>query len=141
MQGLVLLLVGLMGLQDLPLQSVVHTIRQATAHHECSHPKGVCPMNPDGPCRCNHDADAISTDGPALSACDGQQSTTATVLAAPKILPDPVAPLPRPRVESVTRNRARMSLSPQRTGDEVFHPPRKLADVRPSLTLRAPISA
>ena len=141
------LLVLAVGVQTIPLRQLVHHVRQASTHHEsahhgCAHPKGYCPMNPDGPCRCAHDDVGETTpDEPTLRACtdgalDGVFSSVRGVwLLAPRVRP------PSPRATVLARPHGASSLSPQRAGDDIFHPPRPRAPRRPGSTLQASVSA
>jgi len=144
-QGIALLLVAAIGLQGVPLQSIIHNAQHAAshhmgAHHECTHPQGVCPMNPDGPCQCNHD-NPTTTDGPVFEGCNSPASPAVQSTAQRLWVSDPGLQMPRRRSHLISLTPRRPSLSSQRTGDDVFHPPRHSADVRPAAPLQAPVSA
>jgi hypothetical protein len=145
-QGLALLLVAVIGLQGVPLQTLIHSVQHAashhkTAHHGCTHPQGVCPMNPDGPCQCNHDDTSPTTDGPVFEGCNIPTSAVLQTATRGLWIAVPGLQLPPRRSHLVPLIPRRSSLSSQRTGDDVFHPPRHSADVRPAAPLQAPVSA
>ena len=140
LQVLSVLLALVVGLQGLPLQSALHLLHDAPAHEECTHPKGVCPMNPGGPCECDHDRPSPDVpDEPTLRPCDGGASDG--VFSSTPAVWRPVSAdrMPLPRASSIPRPVAPSSLSSQRAGDDVFHPPRPRAADRPGATLPVPL--
>jgi hypothetical protein len=135
-----ILLALLVGLQGMPLQSLVQSVQHGAVHHECSHPDGVCPMNPDGPCQCNHDTPS-SPDEPTLQSCSNSGPIAVLSLALPKWVPTVGTPIPAPDSDDPLRTPHRLVLSSQRVGDDVFRPPPVQAAQRPARTLQASGSA
>ncbi|MFB6248559.1 MAG: hypothetical protein ABEL97_08325 [Salinibacter sp.] len=129
-QALSLLLVLVVGLQALPLRSVVHHVQRAATHHEsahhgCAHPKGVCPMNPGGPCECDHDHDRTPPDEPTLRSCSGPSTSGLPPAVSGKWVPVPSSRIPSPSViPTLPRAAPPDVLSPQRAGTDIFRPPR-----------------
>lgn len=130
-RALALLLVAVLGLQGVPLQSIVQSVQHGAAHQACSHPDGVCPMTPEGPCSCNHDAPS-SPDEPTVRNCSNSGPAAILSLALPKRVPNAEAPIPAPRSDRHVRTPHRLVLSSQRVGDDIFHPPRRPAEHRPA---------
>lgn len=126
-QSLALVLAGVVLLQSGPIQSVVHSIQ--SVQHECScHRDGICPRNPDGPCTCDHHsapADADSSEGPVFRVCHDTQSDAVRTVVTPKRVFNREARGPIPPVFTHRRPVEYDELSPQRVGDDVFHPPQQ----------------
>lgn len=137
-RGLALLLVAAVGLQGVPLQTLVQSAQHATAHHQCDHPEGICPMNPDGPCTCDHgDTSSDATDEPVFTSCNSHDSSVAPPPTRLMWVSDAGIQLPRPRPTSVDQRPRYSVLVSQRMGDDIFRPPRTAAERRPALTLQA----
>jgi len=135
-----ILLALVVGLQGLSLQAVVHAFHVAPQQQECTHPKGFCPMNPGGPCECDHnDASSEAPNEPTLRPCDGGDSDGVFSPTPGVWLAASVDRIPLPRKSSVSRLVVPFSRSSQRMGDDVFRPPRFRA-VRPGSTLPVPLS-
>lgn len=139
-RALALLLLAALGLQAAPVQPLVQHLLHESPHQQCSHPQGVCPMNPDGPCQCNHDAPS-SPDEPTLRSCGTSGPVAVLTVALPKWLPSTATPIPAPRSDRQARTPHRLVLVSQRRGDDVFHPPQSQADRRPARTRPARPSA
>jgi len=124
-----MLLIGVLGLQVLPVQLVYPT---PSAQHECAE-RGFCPRNPDGPCMCahhgagagDHHAGAAEANGHAstIQACGSPTDTPLLmsglvngVFVAAYVIPTPVhadrwGPPSDP-------------LAPQQRGVDIFRPPK-----------------
>jgi hypothetical protein len=139
-RALALLLLAALGLQAAPVQPLVQHLRHGATHQHCSHPEGVCPMNPDGPCTCDHDAPP-STDGPVFEGCSSPHSSAIQLTTRLMLVFDHRLSLPAPRSQVIALVPRRPVLTSQRVGDDVFHPPRTQADERPVATQQASISA
>jgi hypothetical protein len=135
-QALSVLLVGLLALQGLPLQGVVQAVQSPSPHHECTHPTGYCPMNPDGPCTCNH-ADTDAPDEPTVRACSGASTSGLAVAVVGTWVIDRVGQMLAPRERPMSRTPIVSFLSSQRVGDRIFHPPRLPAEDRSGRPLPA----
>ncbi len=122
-RALTLCLVLIVGLQSLPLQSFVHGLQDTPAHEECAHPHDFCPMTASGECTCAH-ADASAPDEPTFRPCDGTEANASSSITAGKWLFVTASLLPSPRVETTRRRPNVSSLTSQRTGADVFRPPR-----------------
>jgi hypothetical protein len=139
-QMLCLLLALAVGMQGLPVHTIVKSLQGTDEHHACAHAKGYCPMNPDGPCRCDRNS-TETPDRPTFQSCG---DTPATVVLAPladkwRFPSAELLPVPQTRSRPYSLMSAR--LTSQRTGDDVFHPPRVQAHDRPGSTLQALPSA
>ncbi|PSQ77993.1 MAG: hypothetical protein BRD35_02525 [Bacteroidetes bacterium QH_7_62_13] len=134
-RALALLLLAALGLQAVPLQPVVQHLQHGATHQECTHPKGVCPMNPDGPCECDHDTPSPANE-PTLESCTEDSPTALRHLALSEWVSPPTVTVPAPRLVTHSPSPDRLLLSSQRTGDDVFRPPRVEAE-RPARTLQA----
>ncbi|MFP4228551.1 MAG: hypothetical protein ACLFTE_06965 [Salinivenus sp.] len=141
-RGLALLLVLSVGVQGVPLQAVVQSVQHATAHHQCDHPEGVCPMNPDGPCTCDHgDTTSDSTDEPVFTSCNSHDSSVALTTTRLTWVAEPAPQLPRRHATTAAPRPRHSILVSQRVGDDIFRPPRTPAERRPVPTLQAPVLA
>ncbi len=135
-QLLSLLLILAVGVQGLPVHTFVQHIQSPHTHHECSHSKGYCPTNPDGPCQCDHNS--IDPPGePTFQPCSDHSSTTALIASSPKWRPLSTEQIPVPHAHPLDYSSTPVTRSSQRMGDDVFHPPRAQAHVRPGSTLQA----
>jgi len=127
-----MLLVGVLGLQVLPVQLVYPT---ASAHHECAE-RGFCPRNPDGPCLCAHhgteagthhaeapDPDGLAPHASTMQACGGTTDAPLLVSGWVKgvVVSTRVVPMP-PRTDRWAP--PFHSLVPQRCGADIFRPPK-----------------
>lgn len=108
--------------QGMPLQSIVHSLQHDAAHHQCDHSDGICPMNPNGPCTCDHSSDE-STDGPALQSCSSSQAS-AVAATLSRWIPWSRVQGPAPQMHVQSQAAVYTIRSSQRMGDEIFHPPR-----------------
>lgn len=117
------LVIALAG-QGVPVQSLVQAIHQGpTSHHECAHERGYCPMNPDGPCECEHTAPE-APDEPTLRPCHGPSPDGLTATPVGRWLLDrTVWPL-APRMRPVHRPPTAPILTSQHRGPDIFRPPR-----------------
>lgn len=123
----IILAVGV-GLQGTPMQSLVHHINGPDTHQECAHANGFCPMNPDGPCECNHtETKSNQADEPSLTTCNSGDSPVATVTTPRMWIGELADGMPAPAVKALVYRPQAPLLFSQRTGDEIFHPPRVLA--------------
>lgn len=135
-----LLLILAVGMQGLPVHTVVQHLQDTHTHHECSHAKGYCPMNPDGPCRCDHNP-SEAPDKPTFRSCGNNTSSAVLRAASPKWRLPSSEKIPAPHAAPVVYLSSSATRSSQRTGDDVFHPPRTQAATRPGSTLQALHSA
>jgi hypothetical protein len=135
-QALSVLLVGLLALQGLPLQGVVQAVQSPSPHHECTHPAGYCPMNPDGPCTCAHAA-PDAPDEPTVRPCSPAPADGFSVAMVGKWILDRVGCTLTPHERPVSRTPIVSFLSSQRVGARIFHPPRLLAEDRSGRPLPA----
>ncbi len=131
-------LAGTMLLQSGPVRVLVQSAGQTLAQKRCRHhtEQMVCPRNPDGPCTCTHDdsegagVDSESVTGATFEACNGGGAGA----LSPSISPLGWTPVgtnrPGPHVSENSYAPRYSSLSPQRVGNEIFHPPRTTPDVR-----------
>lgn len=139
-RALSLCLVLVVGLQGLPLQSLVHGLQQTPTHEECTHPHDFCPMTASGECTCAH-ADAKAPDEPTFRPCDGTETNAVSPVATGKWLFVTVSVLPSPRLQTHTRPPKVAFLTSQRTGTDVFRPPRRPTHLRSGSTLPTALSA
>lgn len=121
-----------------PMRGLVLVAGQTVGEKMCRHHarQEVCPRNPDGPCTCmHHDTQDQSSEsgeskGPVFEACDGGGANA----LSPSLSPLGWTPVATSRLgPRIFKNRYAQvahSLSPQRVGDDVFHPPRTTLDVR-----------
>lgn len=128
-QVLAVLLVGVMGMQGVPLSLLQHAAPTPCVCME----RGYCPRNPDGPCTCEHGPDESETagthhhsenthEGPVLQPCAPSGSDALTAVSPlkwlierpPLLLSAPTSPSP-----SV----AYRFESPQGVGEDVVYPP------------------
>lgn len=141
-QALSLVLALAIGVQGVPLQALVQSVQSPSPHHECSHARDYCPMNPNGPCQCNHtETGADGTTEPTFQACTGGGSTIISTAVWGKWLLEVGTGTPVPQKRPFTRRSTVSTLSPQRVGDDVFRPPRTEAEPWPVKTLQASRSA
>ena len=136
-QVLCLLLTLAVGLQGLPVHTLVQNLQGTDAHHACAHAEGYCPMNPDGPCRCEHNSTEVP-DQPSFQSCGDTPATVVLAPLADKWRLPLTETLPVPQTHSRSYVSTPVLLTSQRTGDDVFHPPRDQAATRPGSTLQAP---
>lgn len=80
-------------------------------------------MNPDGPCTCNH-ADTEAPDEPTVRACSGASTSGLAVAVVGKWVIDRVGQMLAPRERTAAQTPVVPTLSSQRFGDSIFHPPR-----------------
>jgi len=132
-----LVLVCAIGLQGVPIQSVLQHVHTSAAHHQCNHPAGYCPMNPDGPCTCDHTS-PDRPEEPTLRSCSGVPTDGLTATTVSKWIVDRVAHTIHPRERTTRRTPVVSLLSSQRCGDRIFHPPRLPAEDRSGRPLPVP---
>lgn len=108
----------------MPIESLVHTLQHGTAHHQCEHPEGVCPMSPDGTCECAQD-EASAFNEPVLTSCDGDQSNPIGTTTLSKWLPVVQIAVRPPQHRPPPQFPRHARLRSQRVGDTVFRPPRR----------------
>lgn len=129
-QVLALAVAVVVGGQGVPIQSIVQSLQHGTAHHQCDHPEGVCPMNPEGPCTCDHSSET-PTNEPTLRSC-GTGQADALLSTLTRWLPLSRVQRPTPRLHVRSQAAVYTIRSSQRVGDEIFHPPRRWAARSPA---------
>jgi hypothetical protein len=134
-QALVLVLALGVGLQGVPVESLLHAVDSSCVCAE----QNYCPRNPDGDCACphhshehGHDEDAASSESTAaptegdrlvLRSCDTAGPDARVGVATAKWLVPRVERALSPPVVERTRAAAEEAWAPQRIGDDIFHPP------------------
>ncbi len=141
-QVLVLVLALGVGLQGLPVESLLHAVGSSCVCAE----QGYCPRNPDGDCACSHHGhDGQDPAGPAsspsgetegneqtaagdsdrlvLRSCDTTGPDARAGLAATKWFVPRTERALRPPVVERERSATAEAWAPQRMGDDIFHPP------------------
>ena len=138
-QALVLVLALGMGLQGVPVESLLHAADSSCVCAE----QNYCPRNPDGDCACPHHghdrghggsasesentttsaSTPVDSDRLVLRSCDTTgPDARAGVAAAKWLVPRVERPLSPPVVET-ERVAADGERTSQRIGDDIFHPP------------------
>lgn len=120
------LVAGLLG-QGLSIATMVQYVEHGVTQHQCAcaH-QGVCPKNPGNPCACDHSGfgdTTADTQSVSTSCHDGQpnKNVVADVQKWIHVRGSDALVAPLSVSSSV---HFYLELSPQRLGDEVFHPPR-----------------
>lgn len=124
-QALAILLAVAVGLQGIPLTTLVHHWDGPETHQECSHERGYCPTNPDGPCECRHTEKTPDPPGEhTLTTCNGGDVNHWRLGAQRMWMGNFSEETPAPTVQTVTYTSNPPHLPSQRKGDEIFRPPR-----------------